>query len=226
MKKLPILLLLFAVAACKSQNNTGGVVNAVADSIAKTASADSVASPVAGAAHTDSITVSTDGIGDFKIGMNIQSVEKLLNRTLANVPPPKDQGNGYGDARDTVRGIDPDTISFQYKGVSYSLMFEQGWREDSTYATTVSRVISHSPLLRTPAGIGMGDSLSKITRVYDHNSLRFNADHLDAYARAWVGKRKSIVTVTPDDTGNIIVFYLVNKKVDAMRVDTRIVFFD
>jgi hypothetical protein len=56
MKKLPLIILLFA-AACSSKEDTA----------AKSASPDTV-------------TVSMNGISDLKIGMTLQNVEKLLNR--------------------------------------------------------------------------------------------------------------------------------------------------
>jgi hypothetical protein len=214
MKKLPFVILLLAVAACSSKKHSTSAAAADTVAIAATASIP--------AADNDSVTVSAEGIGDFKIGMNIQSVEKLLNRKLTNVPPPKDQGNGYGDARDTVRGIDPDTLSFNYRNVDYQRMFSKGWQEDSTYAVTISRVISRSRLLKTPAGIGIGDDKSKIISAYDNKNIQFDRV-LDAYTpgpRPWKGK--SIITVTPGYSGNIVVFYMVHDKVDGMRVDARV----
>jgi hypothetical protein len=59
MKKLPLIILLFA-AACSSKKDTA----------AKSASPDAV-------------TVSMNGISDLKIGMTLQNVEKLLKRKLA-----------------------------------------------------------------------------------------------------------------------------------------------
>jgi hypothetical protein len=145
----------------------------------------------------------------------------MLKRTLTNVPPPKDQGNGYGDARDTVRGINPDTITVNYKGVDYTLMFTQGWQEDSMYATTVYQVTSHSPLLKTPAGIGIGDELPKITNVYYGSSIDIEPGYDDKSRNGEPVKGKSEVTVMAGSNGNTFTFYIINNKVEAMEVTAR-----
>ncbi|HEY4151129.1 MAG TPA: hypothetical protein VGM41_19460 [Chitinophagaceae bacterium] len=218
MKKLPLIILLFAAAACASKNgNTAATNTAPPDAVTHTAPVDSATNII----YTDSLIVSGDGISDLKIGMNLQSVEKLLKRPLSNVPPPKEQGNGYGDARDTVRGIYPDTLDISYRGVDYTLTFTQGWQKDSTYATTVDQVLSRSPLLKTSLGIRMGDELTRILNVYGRDKVRSGPD-ADSEGEDALGVPGQSQVRAPDgDNGNNIVFYMFDHKVVAMRVIAR-----
>jgi hypothetical protein len=216
MKKIPLIILL--LAACTSKNsNSSAKSTTPADSVTNTAQADSVKNII----YNDSIIVSGDGMGDLKIGMNLQSVEKLLKRTLWNVAPPKEQGNGYGDARDTVRGIFPDTLGIIYKGIGYTLTFTQGWQKDSTYATTLDQVLSRSPLLKTSSGIRPGDELTRILDVYGRDKVR-SGPEADSEGQDVLNVPGQAEVRTADgDNGNNIVFYLFDHKVVAMRVIAR-----
>lgn len=202
MKKLSLLLLLFA-AACSSK---------------KTSSS----------ADPNAVVVSMNGMGDLKVGMNIQSVEKLLKRKLVFSRPSQDQSSGGQDtsnlvARDSSDLRYPDTISVKYKNADYEIWFEREWSEDidsKNRPITISQVISHSPLLKTPSGIGIGDDLQKIVAAYADSDYDIDIRPVfdfktNAHARI---RGKSEVTIGSGVVGSNITFFLADNKVESMKV--------
>lgn len=202
MKKLSLFFLLFA-AACSSKK-------------------------MSPSSDPNAVIVSMDGIGDLKIGMNIQSVEKLLKHKLVFSHPSPGKNVENRDTSDLVARDSsdiryPDTLSVKYKNTDYEIWFEREWSEDidaGNRPVTISQIISHSPQLKTPSGIGIGDDLQKIVNAYADSDYEINIRPVfdfktNDHTRI---KGKSEVTIGNGIVGSNITFFLINNKVESMRV--------
>jgi len=193
MKKLPLIILLFAAAACSSPNDTPGV-------------------SVSPKAKTDSIAVSTKGIGDLKIGMKKETVEKLLKHKVATPNLSVDSPAIYRD-----------TVTCTYKGEDYTLVFAKQWQEadtDSANIIKLSQVSSRSLLLKTPSGIGIGDDLCKIVSTYKDDRLNISPVY-DYTKEPWVrikGKSEVWLTLSELELDKRMVFYMTDNKIEGMSV--------
>jgi len=182
MKKLPVFILLLAAAACSSKTSHTNTTD-------------------------NSITVSLKGIGDLKIGMKRESVEKLLKHKLALPQLSPDSTNNYFD-----------TTSCKYKDIDYTLGFTKEWQEDSSYIIKLSQVSSHSLLLKTPSGIGTGDDLCKIGAAYEEHRISVTPTFDYTGNKPVRIKGKSEITLFDNDSNNAITFYMNNNKVEGMEV--------
>ena len=204
MKKIPLLLLLFA-AACSSKN---------ASTVTATATTPTPA-------VTDTVTVSMEGMGDLKTDMTMEDLEKLLKRRFLppGRPKPRPLDTAAFEARDSTKADAwfPDTINARYKNVDYAIWFTRELQDnDSTYQTTVLQVISNSPLLKTTSGIRIGDDLQKIVKAYADSSegITIGSPFDDIPADR---KRPREVTIG-GIVGPAITFFMINNKVESMRV--------
>ena len=202
MKKIPLLIFLFA-AACSSKNTS-------------TATAITPAPAV-----TDTVAVSMEGMGDVKVDMTMEDLEKLLKRKFLppGQPQPRPLDTAAFEARDSTRAdaYFPDTINVRYKNVDYSIWLTREQQfDDSTYQTTVLQIISNSPLLKTTSGIRIGDDLQKIVSAYADSSqeITIGSRFDDPPAN---GKRPREVTIG-GIVGPAITFFMANNKVESMRV--------
>ena len=186
MKKLPLIILLFA-AACSSKNNSSG-----------------------GASDPNAITVSTKGIGDLKVGMKKETVEKLLKHKIMLPHLSADSPGFYID-----------TVTCKYKDIDYTLLFSKEWQEsDSSTFVKVSQVGSHSPLLKTPSGIGIGDDVCKIAGTYadDRISIMPVYDYKGKEPVRIKGKSEVWLSLPDEASEKVIIFYMNNNKVESMAV--------
>ena len=182
MKKLPVIFLLLAAAACSSKTNHTN-------------------------APDNAITVSMKGIGDLKIGMKKESVEKMLKHKLVLPRLSPDSVNNYID-----------TVACKYKDIDYTLTFTREWQEDSSYITKLSTVSSNSPLLKTPSGIAIGDDLCKIAGAYEDHRINVSPTYDYTGYKPVRTKGKSTITLYDNDSENAITFYMNNNKVEGMDV--------
>jgi len=183
MKKLPVIVLLFTLAACSSKNtDTGSNTN------------------------PNAITVSMNGIGDLKIGMKKESVEKLLKRKIT-LPHLAADSNAYND-----------TVSCNYKGVDCMVVFSKEMPEDTLNAIRVFEIRSSSPLLKTRSGISIGDDKIKIITAYDGYRINIMPDVDYSKTPPVKNKAKSTIWLFEDESDKIIEFYLDNNKVESMSV--------
>ena len=155
----------------------------------------------------NSITVSMKGISDLKIGMQKESAEKLLKHKLVLPHLSPDSTNNYYD-----------TISCKYKDIDYTLGFTKEWQEDSTYIIKLSQISSHSPLLKTPSGIGISDDLCKIGAAYEEYRISITPTFDYTGNKPIRIKGKSEITLYDTDSNNAITFYMNNNKVEGMGV--------
>jgi hypothetical protein len=185
MKKLPLVILLFTLAACSSKKD-----------------------PVSTGDNHNAVIVSMNGVGDLKIGMKRESVEKLLKHKL---PLPL-------LLADSTDGYDVDTVSCKYKDIDYTLMFRKEPQEDSSFITKLYEISSRSPILKTPSGVGIGDDLCKITSAYEDRRIEIMPSYDYTGGRSVRIKGKSEVTLYDLHNDNVIIFSMNGVKVESMKV--------
>ncbi len=163
-----------------------------------------LAGTIASAQNTDYL-VTFNGIGTLKVGMTQASTEKLLNKkfTLKNVNDPE--------------GSWLDTVKTTYKTIPVTLYFERVYSDDNNFSMMLYGIMAASPLCKTKTGIGMGTDRMKIINDHEGGVIFIAPDFEDdTYTKR--SKTKSSVTVTLDDSENMIVFHLLNKKVVGIEV--------
>lgn len=157
----------------------------------------------ADAAHT----ISKDGIGDIKIGMSQEELEKTLNQKLA-----------MRHANDTGE-VWSDTATVKYKDMDLSLYFQMTYHETArTEMMQLSGVETGSPLCKTPTGLGVGDNRAAILAAYEDNPIDMGPENEMVNDTTWVlSKTKYIIYVKDDKWDKELIFRLVNKKVASIE---------
>lgn len=155
------------------------------------------------AAHT----ISKDGIGDIKIGMSQEELEKVLNQKLA-----------MRHANDTGE-VWSDTATVKYKDMDLSLYFQMIYHETArTEMMQLSGVETGSPLCKTATGLGVGDNRAAILAAYEDNPIDMGPENEMVNDTTWVlSKTKYIIYVKDDKWDKELIFRLVNKKVASLE---------
>jgi hypothetical protein len=146
-------------------------------------------------------TVTFNGIGEIKLGMEKIQLEKLLNETIA---VPNITSNKAGVYKE-------DTIHITYKGIDVDIMLQSKWAEMKD-DIEVGMIKSNSVLLKTKSGIGIGDDKQKILSTYKDYSLHMYPYYDDDTIRI---KGKSSIHLFSSDGFYSIIFYLTDDKVSG-----------
>lgn len=155
-------------------------------------------------AQTNSYKVTMNGIADFKIGMKKVEVEKLLSQ-------PVQLKNLLSKDEWTM-----DTISYKYKDLDVSLIFNKQFTDDNKSEIILWGVVSSSTLIKTPSGITIGDDKIKIITTYDGYRLLISPDYEND--NTVKSKTKSSIYLYGDDSGKQIIFHLENNKIYSIAV--------
>lgn len=155
-------------------------------------------------AQTNSYKVTMSGIADFKIGMKKLEVEKLLSQ-------PVQLKNLLSKDEWTM-----DTISYKYKDLDVSLIFNKQYVDDSKSEIVLWGVMSSSTLIKTPSGITIGDDKIRIITTYDGYRLLISPDYEND--NTVKSKTKSSIYLYGDDSGKQIIFHLENNKIYSIAV--------
>jgi hypothetical protein len=150
-------------------------------------------------AQSDTAIVTLNGIGDIKLEMKLQQVEKILNHKITLHHPER-----------LKQDNETDTVQIQDKGVAMEVVFRSLSRE-----ITVQAITSYDPKLRTRSGIRIGDDKYKIIRAYEQYSLFITPEYNNE--NNWTrSKTKSLITL--EDKSSMIQFYLTNNKLVGIKI--------
>lgn len=157
--------------------------------------------PVTKTNENPEYTLTKDGIGDLKIGLKQDEVEKLLNQQL-HFQSMKDS-DGYWS----------DTVHVKYKNIDVDLFFERlGDENDNTYMQ-VSGMETKSPLCKTATGLGVGDDKASILAAYDNSPIDMGPAYEQINDTTWRSSpTKFNVNIKDTSYDKQIVFHLLNKK--------------
>jgi hypothetical protein len=148
---------------------------------------------------------SKDGIGDIKIGMTEQELEKLLNQKLV-LKHAKDTGDVWND-----------TAMVKYKDIDMSFYFERMGNEEDMKNLQLTGVETSSSLCKTATGMGIGDDKMAIISAYDDYSVDMGPEFEMVNDTTWLpSKTKYSISIRDDKYDKELVFHLLNKKVASI----------
>jgi hypothetical protein len=162
--------------------------------------------------HPDTKTENTgyiinkDGIGDIRIGMAQEELEKLLNQKLT-LKHARDTGDVWND-----------TAVVKYKDIDVSLYFERQNEEGEARTLQLTGVGTSSTLCKTATGIGIGDEKGAIISAYDDNPIDMGPQYEQVNDSTWLpSKTKYYINVKDDKYDRELTFHLLNKKVVSLE---------
>ena len=155
------------------------------------------------AAAQSNHTVTMNGIGNIKLGMKKAEVEKITGCNL--------QINNLLKAEWSF-----DTILCSMNDLVLSLVFDRQYTDDKQYGIILRGVSSNSPAVKTPSGITIGDDKYKIISVYEAYSVWIVPDYEDDNTKR--SKTKASIYLHGDDTGNVIIFRMLNNRIESIGV--------
>ncbi len=160
-----------------------------------------------GSAQNNDCLVDMNGIGALKIGMRQDEIEKLLKQKFV-----------LRNAVDTAVSYN-DTAMAKYKNSNVQLFFQRQYTAENTYFMYLIGLKTKSPLCKTGKGIGIGSDKLKIISAYETDYVFMRPEFED---EAFTKKSKTgyIIGMNNDNNDRQIVFYLKNKKVVAIEVNT------
>lgn len=151
-----------------------------------------------------SYIVSKEGIGEIKIGMTQQELEKLLAQKLA-----------MKHANDPEAWAD--TTTAKYKDIEVTLYFERYTNEDETHNMQLTGIKTSSQLCKTVSGLGVGDEKPAIIAAYDDNPIDMGPEYEQINDTTWApSKIKYNINIKDDKWDRQLIFQLVNKKTASL----------
>lgn len=188
-KTLLILLAIVAIAGCNQKDKN--------KSSKKTG--DTPADP--------GYVITKDGIGELKLGMTQEELEKVLNQKLV-MKHAKDTGLVWAD-----------TAVAKYKDMEVSLYFDRQYNADETVKIfELSAIETSNSLCKTNSGIGIGDDRAAILSAYENNPIDMGPEEDRVNDTTWVlSKTKYYINVKDDKWDRELVFRLVDKKVASIQ---------
>jgi len=163
-------------------------------------------------------TISMNGLGSLKLGMNQAQLEKLLNQKLL-----------LDNYLDTINDHNWDTARLKYKGINVQLEFTRSYYAPNVFHMRLIGIRASSPLCKTATGIGIGSDRLKIIAGYDSYHVNIQPGYANYY-QTEQGKGKSTLSILDDAASTLdywsdaytMVFYLLNKKVVSFELKAKL----
>jgi hypothetical protein len=159
-------------------------------------------------AQNKNYLVTMDGIGAVKIGMSQDEIEKMLHQKFV-----------LRNSLDSTAESYNDPATARYKDISLPLFFQRQYTENNNFFMYLIGMKTNSPLFKTENGIGVGSDKLKIISAYEANTISMGPEY-EGKDFTIKSKTKYQVTIKSDDYKRQIIFYLRNKKVITIEVDT------
>lgn len=153
--------------------------------------------------------VSKYGLGEIKIGMSQEELEKLLKVSLV-LKHAKDSEEAWMD-----------TAVAKYRDIEVSLYFQPRYNEDQEAPRVMELfgVESGSSLCKTAAGVGIGDDNIAVISNYGENYINMGPEFEQVNDSTWKpSKSKYNIHVSNNDDDKEFFFNLVNKKITSLGV--------
>ena len=166
-----------------------------------------IAFAVNATAQNKDYLVGMNGIGALKIGMSQAEIEKMLNQKFI-----------LKNALDTAVSWQ-DSTTAKYKNINVTLFFQRHYTAENIYYMYLTGLKTNSPLCKTKQGIGIGADKLKIIAAYEPYNISMGPEFEDE-AYTMKSKTKYLITTLSDNGERKIIFYLRNKKVTAIEVNT------
>lgn len=150
------------------------------------------------------IPVSSTGIGDIKINMTLQQVEKASGQAITLKPA---SGESY----------EMDTALVSYKGIPVTLIFYTvGGEETNQPQKKVYSVGASHPTLQTRSGFTLGSDKFDIVKKLDGMYINLQPDwRMDSKPDK---AKYSVLMLTDGENGTILIMYFENNKLTGFQV--------
>ncbi len=165
------------------------------------------------AAQNKDYTISMNGIGALKLGMNQAQLEKLLNQKII-----------LDNHLDTNNYSYQDTAKLKYKGINVQLEFTRSYYAPNQFRMRLIGIRASSPLCKTATGIGIGSDRLIIIANYNNYHVNIQPGYY-SYFGTEKEKGKSTLRILDDAASTMdgsdaytMVFYLLNKKVVSFEL--------
>lgn len=151
------------------------------------------------------LMLTTEGLGDLKMGLDVKGVEKVLGEkiTLMNKNP---------------KEVWIDSAEVKYKGEPATIYFDRRYLTDTTFDLLLGGIRTSGGSFKTATGIGMGSDKNEIWNAYRQGYI-FNLypDYEDSTFTAF-SKTRDFIYVTTGEGHNAILFSLENNKVKMFEL--------
>jgi hypothetical protein len=167
---------------------------------------EKTASSASGKKVDSAYLFNNQGLGDLRIGMTVEEVEKALGNkvTLMNKNPEE---------------VYIDSAEVKYKGEPATLMFDRRYSQDESYFLVLGGVKTSSPKFKTAAGIGVGSDKEEIWEAYSTGYV-FNLypDYEDTTYTTF-SKTRSFINVSTQEGEIMYFFSLKDNKVSLVEMN-------
>lgn len=149
--------------------------------------------------------IDDNGIGELKIGMTQEELEKFLHTkfTLRNA------------LTKAISHID--TAYVTYKNMKIEVSFERYYTTDTNFYMQVNRLTTSSPLCKTVNGVGVGADKLAVVNKYESQRITIYPEFEEGDFNK-MSKNKSGINVYYYESERYLSFTLVNKKVINVSV--------
>ena len=149
--------------------------------------------------------LTTQGLGELKMGMDVKELEKVLGEkiTLMNQNPQE---------------VWIDSAEIKYKGEPATVFFDRRYLTDTTFDLVLGGIKTSGSGFKTGTGIGIGSGKDEIWNAYREGYI-FNMypDYEDSTFTNF-SKTRSFIYVTTGEGDNAILFSLENDKVKMFEL--------
>ncbi len=159
-------------------------------------------------AQNNDYLISMDGIGNIKLGMKQQELEKLLKIKIPLTNP-----------WDTISGSWQDSAIIIYKNMELRIDFQRNYYAIDTFNMMVIGIEGKSPFCKTENGIGIGSDKLSIVTAYENYEISLLPEYDDEDYTV-KSKIRSLINILNDTRKRMITFYFTNKKVTGYKIRT------
>ena len=157
------------------------------------------------AAVDSAFLMTTEGLGELKMGMEVKELEKVLGEkiTLMN---------------QNTQEVWIDSAEIRYRGEAATLFFDRRHLTDTSFDLVLGGIKTSGAGFKTRTGIGIGSGKDEIWKAYREGYI-FNMypDYEDSTFTNF-SKTRSFIYVTTGEGDNAILFSLENDKVKMFEL--------
>jgi hypothetical protein len=166
---------------------------------------EKTANTSANATVDSAFLLTTEGLGELRVGMDVKELEKVLGEkiTLMNQNPQE---------------VWIDSAQIKYRGEPATVFFDRRYLTDTTFDLVLGGIRTSGAGFKTGTGIGIGSGKDEIWNAYREGYI-FNMypDYEDSTFTNF-SKTRSFIYVTTGEGDNAILFSLENDKVKMFEL--------
>ena len=153
-------------------------------------------------AQGNSYVIDMDGIGEVKIGMSQEDLEKVIHKKIPLTNP-----------TDTISGSWMDSATVVYKSIPLFISFQRSYSDSVHFNMTISGISTKNKLVKTIKGIGIGSNKIAVINAYEFNAM----DIFPEYNEDGKLSGNSLIYVYDDAQKGSLRFLLTKNKVVSIE---------